>query len=45
MIVFKPKLEDPDPDAEFSLILSKKQNYDIVRDYFFLLLAHIHCGS
>ncbi|KAF8959015.1 hypothetical protein BDZ97DRAFT_1839371 [Flammula alnicola] len=28
MIIFKPKFEDPDPDAEFSLVLSKKQNYD-----------------
>jgi len=45
MIIFKPKFEDPDPDAEFALILCKKQNYDTVRDYFFLLLAHINCGS
>jgi len=36
MIIFKPKFEEPDPDAEFSLILSKKQNYDTVRDYLFI---------
>lgn len=30
LILFKPKFEDPDPEAEFSLVLSKKQNYDIV---------------
>ena len=31
MIIFKPKYEDPDHDRpEFSLILSKKQNYDTV---------------
>ena len=43
MVVFKPKFEDP--NGEFSLVLSKKQNYDNVRDYFILLLAHINCGS
>lgn len=32
MIIFRPKSEDPDHDhPEFSLILSKKHNYDIVR--------------
>ena len=32
MIIFRPKFEDPDHDhPEFSLILSKKHNYDIVR--------------
>jgi hypothetical protein len=31
MIIFKPKFEDHDQDQpEFKLILSKKQNYDIV---------------
>ena len=31
MIVFKPKFEEADHDnPEFSLTLSKKQNYDIV---------------
>ncbi|KAF8201450.1 hypothetical protein BJ912DRAFT_1019409 [Pholiota molesta] len=30
LILFKPKFEDPDPEAEFSLVLSKKQNYDIM---------------
>ncbi|PPQ63077.1 hypothetical protein CVT24_005932 [Panaeolus cyanescens] len=30
MIIFKPRFEDPEPDAEFSLIFSKKQNYDIM---------------
>jgi len=42
MIIFKPKFEDPDPDAEFSLILSKKQNYDTVRDYLFLFAVGLH---
>jgi len=42
MIIFKPKFEDPDPDAEFSLILSKKQNYDTVRDYLFLSAAGLY---
>jgi len=43
MIIFRPKFEDPDPDrdAEFSLILTKKQNYETVRNYFIPLLAHI----
>ena len=32
MVVFRPKFEEPDQDhPEFSLILSKKHNYDIVR--------------
>jgi ubiquitin carboxyl-terminal hydrolase 7 len=39
VIMFRPKFEDPDPDTEFSLALSKKQNYDIVRDYFILLIG------
>lgn len=31
MIIFRPKFEEPDHDhPEFSLILSKKQNYDMV---------------
>jgi ubiquitin carboxyl-terminal hydrolase 7 len=31
MIVFRPKFEDPDHEhPDFSLILSKKQNYDMV---------------
>jgi len=30
MIVFKPKFEEPDGDNEFPLVLSKKQNYDIM---------------
>ncbi|TFY56142.1 hypothetical protein EVJ58_g7817 [Rhodofomes roseus] len=31
MVVFRPKFEEPDHDhPEFSLILSKKQNYDIM---------------
>ena len=45
MIIFRPKFENPDPDAEFTLILSKKQNYETVRDYSILILAHINCGS
>ena len=46
MIDFRPKFEDSGPDSEFSLVLSKKQNYDTVRDYFILYLAHIiNCGS
>ena len=32
MIVFRPKLDEVDSEhPEFSLVLSKKQNYDIVR--------------
>lgn len=38
MIIFKPKFEEPDADNEFSLVLSKKQNYDIVCDVFPLQL-------
>ncbi|KAL0946992.1 hypothetical protein HGRIS_013138 [Hohenbuehelia grisea] len=31
MLIFKPKFEEPDHDhPEFSLVLSKKQNYDIM---------------
>lgn len=30
LVLFKPKFEDSDPEAEFNLVLSKKQNYDIV---------------
>jgi ubiquitin carboxyl-terminal hydrolase 7 len=31
MLIFRPKFEEPDHDqSEFSLILSKKQNYDMV---------------
>ncbi|PPQ74003.1 hypothetical protein CVT26_006372 [Gymnopilus dilepis] len=30
MIIFKPKFEDADSDGEFNLVLSKKQNYDIM---------------
>ena len=31
LIIFKPKFEEPDQDnPEFKLILSKKQNYDMV---------------
>ncbi|KAF9052946.1 hypothetical protein BJ165DRAFT_1413298 [Panaeolus papilionaceus] len=30
MIIFKPRFEDPEPEAEFNLIFSKKQNYDIM---------------
>ena len=45
MIMFQPKFKDSDPNNEFSLVLSKKQNYDTVRDYFILLLAHINYGS
>lgn len=31
MVVFRPKFEEPDQEhPEFSLILSKKQNYDVV---------------
>lgn len=34
MIVFKPKFEEADHEnPEFSLTLSKKQNYDAVRVY------------
>ena len=43
MILFRPKFDDP--DGEFCLTLSKKQNYDTARGYFILLLAHINCGS
>lgn len=33
MIVFRPKFEEADPDhPDFSLVLSKKQNYDVVSD-------------
>ena len=43
--MFRPKFEGPDPDgAEFHLVLSKKENYDTVRDYFIILLAHINYG-
>jgi ubiquitin carboxyl-terminal hydrolase 7 len=28
MITFRPKFEDSDPEADFNLVLSKKQNYD-----------------
>jgi ubiquitin carboxyl-terminal hydrolase 7 len=30
MITFRPKFEDSDPEADFNLVLSKKQNYDTV---------------
>lgn len=31
MVVFRPKFEEPDQvHPEFSLVLSKKQNYDVV---------------
>jgi len=30
MIIFKPKFDDADAESEFSLVLSKKQNYDMV---------------
>jgi len=30
MIIFKPKFEEADAENEFHLVLSKKQNYDIV---------------
>jgi len=30
MIIFKAKFEEPDESSEFSLVLSKKQNYDIM---------------
>ncbi|KAI0928557.1 hypothetical protein AcW1_005763 [Taiwanofungus camphoratus] len=31
MIMFRPKYEEPDPDhPEFNLVLSKKQNYDVM---------------
>jgi hypothetical protein len=32
MVLFRPKFEEPDPQAnpDFSLVLSKKQNYDVV---------------
>ena len=45
MIIFRPKFENSDPDDEFTLILSKKQNYETVRDYSILLLPRINCGS
>ena len=36
MVVFKPKFEEPGPEnPEFSLVLSKKQNYDTVSFYLF----------
>src|ERR1700684_1921529 len=32
MVLFRPKFDDPDVEQpEFSLVLSKKQNYDAVR--------------
>ena len=30
MILFRPKFDEAEPDPEFSLVLSKKQNYDAV---------------
>jgi len=30
MIIFQPKFEDSNPESEFSLVLSKQHNYDIV---------------
>lgn len=36
MIIFRPKFDDPDHDhPEFSLVLSKKQNYDTVCDFLY----------
>lgn len=35
MILFRPKFEETDPEAEFSLVLSKKQNYDAVSVFIF----------
>ena len=46
LIFFRPKFEDSNSDGEFPLILSKKQNYDTVREFsLILLLAHFNCGS
>jgi ubiquitin carboxyl-terminal hydrolase 7 len=40
MIIFRPKFEDPDHDhPEFSLILSKKHNYDMVGNLPCVLVA------
>jgi hypothetical protein len=40
MIIFRPKFEEPDHDhPEFSLILSKKHNYDMVGALFHTLVA------
>jgi len=30
MIIFKPRFEDSNPESEFSLVFSKKHNYDMV---------------
>lgn len=30
VIIFMPRFEDWNPESEFSLVLSKKHNYDIV---------------
>ena len=39
MLIFRPKFEEPDHDhPEFSLILSKKQNYDVVSGLLDILL-------
>jgi ubiquitin carboxyl-terminal hydrolase 7 len=34
MIIFKPKFEEANPETEFSLVLSKKHTYDLVRMIF-----------
>lgn len=37
MVLFRPKFDEPDVEqAEFSLVLSKKQNYDAVRSRQFI---------
>lgn len=46
MILFRPKFEEPDADyPEFSLVLSKKQNYDIVCTFQFFRHDHMFNGS
>lgn len=31
VVTFRPKFEDPNPDNEFSIVLSKKNTYEQVR--------------
>ena len=43
MIIFRPKFEEPDHEnPEFSLILSKKQNYDVVCASFVAHIVTLH---
>lgn len=43
MILFRPKFEEADPDQqEFSLVLSKKQNYDAVSGFLTAQTAGSH---